>query len=194
MTAAPIRHAPLALWRIAHDFLHTLHMLFGAPEDVAFDHTLTRKQHALLLKWLRAGEALLRRLLLLEAAHYPPQPPRKPRAQHKRARVRMSFASDEPEKWRVSFRCFMDRRRPAGLRRSRKAAPKRFRSAWPLAERYEALLRVFNDPTGYARRLAARLRAAPHRRPEVLREAPHTEHLVGGYDEITQALAAPDTS
>ncbi|MDZ4689828.1 hypothetical protein [Terricaulis sp.] len=192
MTATPIRHAPLALWRIAQDFLHTLHMLFGAPEDVAFDHTLTHKQHALLLKWLRAGEALLRRLLLLEAAYYPPQPPRKPRAPHKRARVRMNFASDEPEKWRVSFRCFGDWRRSAPRGGQRRTL--RFRSAWPLAERYEALLRVFNDPTGYARRLAARLRAAPHRRLEVLRETPYAEHLVGGYDEITQALAAPDTS
>ena len=32
------------------------------------------------------------------------------------------------------------------------------RSAWPLAERFEALLRVYNDPMPYARRLARRLR------------------------------------
>ena len=34
----------------------------------------------------------------------------------------------------------------------------RFRSAWPLAERQEALLRVCNNPAPYAKRLAARLR------------------------------------
>jgi hypothetical protein len=38
----PIRNTPIALWRVAEAFLHTLHNLFGAPEDVAFRHTLTR--------------------------------------------------------------------------------------------------------------------------------------------------------
>jgi hypothetical protein len=45
----------------------------------------------------------------------------------------------------------------------------RFTSAWPLAERYEALIRVFNDPAPYAKRLAARLHALPHRAAELLR-------------------------
>jgi hypothetical protein len=43
------------------------------------------------------------------------------------------------------------------------AKPAKFHSAWPLAERYEALIRVFNDPAPYAKRLVARLNAAPHR-------------------------------
>jgi hypothetical protein len=46
--------------------------------------------------------------------------------------------------------------------------PATLRSAWPLAERYEALIRVFNDPTKYAQRLARRLHATPHRVVEVL--------------------------
>ena len=64
------RTAPLALWRIAETFLHTLFNLFGAPEDVARQHTFTHAPYVLLLSWIRAGEALLRRLLLIEAAAY----------------------------------------------------------------------------------------------------------------------------
>lgn len=198
-TPAPIRHAPIALWRVAEAFLHLLHNMFGAPEDVARGETLSRKAHALLLEWLKAGEAMMRRLLLFEAAAYPPQPPRKSRARRKRARTLMSFTADEPEKWRTSFRCFLDRRRPrpptsqnAG---EAPAVQTRALSAWPLAERYEALLRVFNDPTRYARRLAARLRAAPHRRAELMRAPDNAHRLVGdGYGEITQALASPNSS
>jgi hypothetical protein len=69
-TAAPIRHAPIALWRVAQAFLGTLHMLFGAPEDVARDHTLTAKAHKQMAQWLRCAEALLRRLLAIEASGF----------------------------------------------------------------------------------------------------------------------------
>ncbi|MBC7770848.1 MAG: hypothetical protein H7124_18875, partial [Phycisphaerales bacterium] len=65
-----IRHAPLDLWRIAEAFLHRLHDLFGAPQDIAAQHTLTRAAHKLMASWLSVGEALLRRLLLIEAAAY----------------------------------------------------------------------------------------------------------------------------
>jgi hypothetical protein len=41
----------------------------------------------------------------------------------------------------------------------RKLSPK-FRSAIPLALRFEAVLRVYNNPLPFARRLAARLRKA----------------------------------
>lgn len=49
------------------------------------------------------------------------------------------------------------------------AKPTKFYSAWPLAERYEALLRVFNNPAPFAKRLAARLHATPHRAAELMR-------------------------
>jgi len=51
--------------------MHTLFNLFGAPEDVAFRHTLTRAPYALMLSWIRCAEAMLRRLLLIEAAAFP---------------------------------------------------------------------------------------------------------------------------
>jgi hypothetical protein len=183
----PHRHAPLALWRIAQGFLNVLYATFGAPEDVAARHTLTRHAHALMAAWLRAGEMLMRRLLLIEAAAYP-KPNIRPLLSKKRVRARqlMGFSPDEPEKWRVRFRCFTHP--PSGVsgvthtqtqkeRDARKASavgvchpikPATLRSAWPLAERYEALIRVFNDPTKYAQRLARRLYAGPHRVVEVL--------------------------
>jgi hypothetical protein len=212
--------APLALWRIAAAFMRTLHMLFGAPEDVARGSMLTLKAHQLLATWLRRGEAMMRRLLLIEAAAFA-KPNIRPllRASRKRARKAMSFTPDTPEKWRVSFRCFSDRKLPAGklplhpepqrsgprriILRNEQPAPRphayhrrrrnrtrrkpilrqerecvvheeraTFRSAWPLAERYEALLRAFNNPLPYARRIARALHATPHRARELLLAPP----------------------
>jgi hypothetical protein len=256
---APIRTAPLDLWRIAAAFLAAIHALFGGPERVAFQHTLTAKAHGQLAAWLRCAEAMLRRLLLIEAAAYP-KPNTRPLLAPPRPRARklMSFTPDEPEKWRVSFRCLHlpprrggsvdpgrapgetkgDARAPSDafgvsspasggdkcasaepvfvfredrvpraktpLRRATRRAersarrrllrqdhlwvqyePKaRFRSAWPLAERYEAVLRVFNDPAPYARRLARRLHATPHRLAEALRAPPDAVQRVDRFDEM----------
>ncbi len=193
---APIRLAPLALWRVAETFLLTLAGLFGAPERVAFQHTLTGRSHRLLASWLRAGEALMRRLIAIEAAAYP-KPNTRPLLHaskllgRTRSRKLGGFDAEHPEKWRVSFRCFSsDRPRPTGKpRKARSAderwrrkwlgeAPETFHSAWPLAERYEALLRAFNDPAPYAKRLAARLHATPHRLVETLRAPADAEHRV----------------
>jgi len=211
MNAAPppIRNAPIALWRIAEAFLHTLHNLFGAPEDVAFRHTLTRAPYLLLLSWIRVGEALLRRLLLIEAASLP-KPNTRPilwPARKKRARRVMEFFDDKPEDWRVSFRCFSSSPVNGGSaeRRSRKGKGQRapsdrfalsspasggdvsFHSVWPLAERYEALIRVFNDPTAYAKRLASRLYArAVAALPALLREPKDARHRIDRYDEFVQ--------
>jgi len=67
------------------------------------------------------------------------------------------------------------------------AKPPSFHSAWPAAERYEALLRAFNDPAPYARRLAKRLHATPHRRSELLRAPPDARHKISGFDALTEA-------
>lgn len=195
---SPARIAPLALWRVAEAFLRLLHALFGAPEEVAARHTLTVGAHALLASWLRSAEALMRRLLLIEAAAFP-----KPNARpllhptRRRARKLMAFMPGEPEKWRVGFRCVEPLRpRPptspqAGgtpavrrrIAREERASYERFRSAWALAERYEALIRVFNDPAPYARRLARRLHACPHLLAEALHAPPEAAHRIDRFDE-----------
>lgn len=185
--------APLALWRVAAAFMHILHVLFGAPEDVAARDTLRLAAHKLLASWLRAGEAMMRRLLIIEAAAYA-KPNARPllRAPHKRKRKLMSFTADAPEQWRVSFRCFLGppaSRRPAPAHAGETPAfhnkPAQLRSAWPLAERYEALLRVFNNPLPYARRLARQLYAAPQRLCELLRAHFEAEQRVDSFETLT---------
>jgi hypothetical protein len=193
-TPAPIRNAPIALWRVAEAFLHALHNLFGAPEDVAFRHTLTRGPYVLLLSWIRVGEAMLRRLLLIEAAAVP-KPNTRPilwPTRAKRARRMIEFFDDKPEDWRVSFRCQCDvrvrkatRKRVTLSRSERDASPPSFHSVWPLAERYEALLRVFNDPTGYAKRLAKRLYARAV--ACLFREPREARHRIDLYDQFESA-------
>ena len=189
--------------------IQTIFALFGDPAHIAWQHTHRKSERTLLLKWLRAGEALMRHLLLIEASHFAranTRPLLHANKLTRRPRVRrlMSFEADKPEAWRVSFRCLMtaDRRLPAGKpavqlaqacaasstacrleaggpqlqldRRDRwhqARWPKQtFHSAWPLAERAEAMLRAFNAPHIYARRLARRLHASPHRSVELTRQ------------------------
>jgi len=210
MSAAtpPIRHAPIALWRVAESFLHILHNLFGAPEDVAVRHTLMRGPYALMLSWIQVGEALLRRLLLIEAAALP-EPNTRPILWQKRQRKRrvMEFFDDKPEDWRVSFRCIQSctlrqaqrdavsgeaKRNSVTLSLSKGDAA-RFHSTWPLAERYEALIRVFNDPTAYAKRLAKRLYARGVAVSALLRAPPQAKHRIDRFDELeTHADTAAD--
>src|SRR5690242_11373557 len=101
------RVAPLALWRVAEAFLSTLHMLFGAPEEVAAKHTLTAKAHALMASWLRCAEAMLRRLVAIEAAAYGAPPPSPDgdtspaRGGGQRARKLVVHEPEHPENWRV---------------------------------------------------------------------------------------------
>jgi len=177
------RFAPLPLWRAAGALLQTLFTLFGAPEQLAERHTIVGAEHKLILNWLRCAEALMRRLLFIEASAYP-KPNTRPLLHATRARKRrtMEFWPDKPEEWRVSFRVFMDRPRPAGMRRRQPATTPavqtRFHSAWPLAERFEALLRAHNDPAPFARRLARRLYARPHAIDTLLRAPAELEHRI----------------
>ena len=138
----------------------------------------------------------MRQLLLVEAAALP-KPNTQPLSWPRRARKRrlVSFSADAPESWRVSFRCFSAPRRAAGAkRRSRTPKPRvtredrwsfentkkqSFHGAWPLAERAEASLRVFNDPLPYAKRLARRLYAKPQRARAVQLFTPGAPGIVG---------------
>lgn len=192
------RFAPLPLWRAAGAFLETLFNLFGAPGRLAARHTILGPEHKPILNWLRCAEALMRRLLFIEASHYP-KPNIRPLLHTKRARKRrtMEFWPDKPEQWRVSFRVFTsaDRRLAAGklARPERLSAahtpcrleaggPQTFHSAWPLAERFEALLRVHNNPAPYVRRLSRRLHARPHLAAVIVRAPSELQHRIAPAD------------
>jgi hypothetical protein len=209
--------------------MHTLHMLFGAPEDVAAEHTLTRAPYKLMLSWIQCAEAMLRRLLLIEASAFPKPntrlaaPKRSeggPLLHEQRQPVRKlgAFDADKPEDWRVSLRCFHlpprggSAKPRSGEAKGRVASSdhfaisspargedkKRFFSAWPLAERYEALIRVINNPEPYARRLARQLHALPHRIRELFRAPEEAQHRIEDWNvfDVSAQRAWPvaDTS
>jgi hypothetical protein len=231
--------APPALWCAAETLVQTLYDLFDSPAEVAWSDTLTSKAYRLMQTWLRVAEALMRRLLLIEAAACAKtldrrRPRRRlletdgvPPAGTPAVQV-VEFFPDKPQDWRVSFRCLVATRAtnssPArggsGSRQSRETKgdgddraqfctslsdrfattspasgggfrpTKRFRSAWPLALRFEALLRVYNDPLPYARRLAARLHARPERARDMLRAPPDAHHKIGDDDFAALTHAA----
>lgn len=226
--------------------MRLLFALFGDPSDVAAQHTLKLKAYQLTASWLRVGETMMRRLLLIEAAAFA-KPNTRPLLREPRRRTRklMLFTHDKPENWRVSFRCFTpprvlspskagatatalrqvqdsngprpfiireepalrartsnraqrrrtNRKRHAPLlRQDRECIVRRprmiFRSAWPLAERYEALLRAFNNPLPYARRLWRQLHATPHRVRDLFIAPPEAPHRIDRYTELTAAAEA----
>lgn len=197
--SSPQRFAPIALWRVASRLMITLFNLFGEPQQLAFRQTFYARDYKLACNWLRTVEALFRKLLVIEASHYARHlTPPKPRAKRKRVTRWVTFYPDKPDDWRVSFR--MDRGRPrphpsidqasAIAHTSRRAPRTPFHCAWPLAERFEALLRVHNDPTAYAKRLARRLYAAPQRIAEILREPTELQYRIDiePYAEIAALL------
>jgi hypothetical protein len=192
------RKAPIALWRFARMFFCNMHLAWGNPQDVAALPFLTSKIHELLASWIRVGEALMRHMLLLEAAALgaPAPSPAQQRRKPPRQRKLVEFYPEKPEDWRVSFACVaaMDRRRPrrpipvhAG---ETPAVHNSFHTAWPLALRYEALVRAFNDPQAYARRLARHLHAHPELVEPLLRAPPEYKHRVDCAEEIMQAARA----
>ncbi|MGD9968142.1 MAG: hypothetical protein AB7T59_16605 [Hyphomonadaceae bacterium] len=194
------RTAPLAFWRIAEAFLHLLTALFGAPEHIAARHSFTHRSYVRMMSWLRAGEALLRRLLAIEAAAYAkPNTRALLRSARKRTRRAAEFWPEKPQEWRVSFRCFAsatDRPRTRGGRGP--SAERRFHDAWPAALRFEALIRAFNDPQTYARRIARRLHANIARLTCLLHAPDSYQHRVDCAAAITSAVHAawpmPDSS
>jgi hypothetical protein len=225
-----IRQSRLQLWAIAQHFLGVLFDLFGAPEVIAARHTLRRSEWAMLAKWLRAGEAMMRQLLLVEASHCAkPNTPPLLRKQRARARKLVGFDADTPENWRVCLRLSLPgrsakREEPGSIgqqaasdewtpdrrvlthagpgnggisREDRWCAEKVrreiFHSAWPLAERAEALLRVFNDPLPFARRLARKLYARPHQARALLRYPREAPDLVGE-PELAEVLVSAGLS
>jgi hypothetical protein len=193
---SPITTAPIELWRIAREYIVSLFNLFGAPEAIA-GQPLYADTRKLLLQWLRTGEAIMRQLLLIEASALGPlPPPPPPRSRKPRIRRRVEFFADKPEDWRVSFRIFMERGRPRprvhvspNQTRARTPALHKFFNPWPIAERAEALLRAFNNPEPYARRLARRLRGQPHRAKPLLTLPPNWERCLFDAHEFREAAA-----
>ena len=205
--------APPALWAAGRYFLDWLMALFGAPHDVAALGVLTPKERSEILGWLRPVEALVRLLLIAEAAALPRPAPPSPsslRPEPRRSAAERPHAEPDPEdsrRWPTRFRVFVARgskrrRDPSDAgRRWDDHAP--WLDPWPVARRIEAVRRVLEDASPYARRLARRLAAAPARAEPLISRARNTnrkrrqlgdEALGFAADHAAAALAHFDTS
>src|SRR5262249_46336448 len=143
-------------------FIDSICEWFGLPRAIAARVKLPRKEYKILLAWIADAEALLRRILVIEAASLDLKPaaakiqPRATKPQKKTDKehlhqTRSSFKLAEPEPAEtkpVTDTSFFDNR---GYRER-----KRFFNVQGLARRFEALLRVFDAPQQYINR-AARL-------------------------------------
>lgn len=188
---APTRHAPRALWLIAQAFMQALFALFGNPEDIARAPYRQAKAYKQLALWIAGGEALLRRLLMIEAEALPDAPTQKPRTTRRpHTRAKIACMPEHPQAWPISFRAVPARRRTRtrGARAPRRAFTRHIIDSWPLALRYEALLRAYNNPAPYAARLARHLRAEPRRVHSILRHAQAVIATIGrdADDEIVK--------
>ena len=157
---------------------------FGDPAALIKGGAIYGKTRERMLRWLHDMECVVRRLLLLRAALCPapalrPVRPSKPR----KLRLREGDAeklfgpSADPALWRVTFRMPVpaepswmfggfrahEGQYDLGHRVEDSATPSSLNSMYwvddprPLAERFEALRRVIEDPDHYAARLAQRL-------------------------------------
>lgn len=188
------RRAPAALWALAYACLATLRALFGAPRDVAAAGWLARRTRNLLRFCLNATQAVAARLLLIEAAALPAPAPTAHRARKPQPRRLIEHRADAPEHWRVALRLHPHRRLPAGstshCRQDTGGAKRDRQNAWPLAERYEAILRACAAPAPYARRLARRLHAASDRADDILSASAPSARLISADAHAALGAAA----
>lgn len=164
-------------WGLGRDLILMIALRFGLPASLARRRTIARRERALMLAWLAPLEHFVRRLLFIAAAAMGrPNAPREipPVPGIKQTIGRPGFASEDSRDWGVSFMLFEPERRPAKARPSGRVEcwPRAAHSALPLAERFEALIRVTENPDRYAKRLAQRLRAKPARVRRLIRSAP----------------------
>ena len=160
----PIPDAPY-LWNVLRHYIEQTCIAFGLPASIARRIWLTRTHNQHLLDWLRPLEALLRRLIFLDAIALTPEPP--PAPEHKTRAKRVmpaafgaAFDPDNSETWRVNFNlgATADRRPPAG-HAAKHTKPRLINSvaSAPAALRLEALIRAFNEREKLALRLALKL-------------------------------------
>lgn len=174
-TAHPELKAP---WSIAEMLLGVVAAAFGAPADIEARGAVKREFGRSLRDWLRAAEALVRRLLLIEAASLDVAPS----APAQSAPARATFARELPPRARrCSFRVFIDRRpsfREQRAGRIRRAPTASIPTA-PLAARAAALIDVVARPAIWARRVARKLVRRPYRARALARYPAHAPRFVG---------------
>ncbi|MBC7769061.1 MAG: hypothetical protein H7124_09770 [Phycisphaerales bacterium] len=181
----PTPSDPIAsFWAAARALYQRMRASLGAPEAIAQRRHIERETLAAMRAWLRPIEALVRKLIFIEAAALAREPQAPRLAPVQRATPCFRKATLEPQKRVPSLRIWpRDPPMPARIRqlglpllvrdiyrerardaRSRQLNMVRFmRPSEPLriARRIEALARLLEKPTSAIRRLAKKLRAAP---------------------------------
>ncbi|MFT3728745.1 MAG: hypothetical protein QM759_13055 [Terricaulis sp.] len=187
------RVAPLDLWRCVGEFLETLIVLFGMPGEIAWALVHTAAERKLLLTWLRAAEAMMRRMLLIEASrHLQTNTPSPLSSLSPLSPAQAQQGQSGQRRQCISFHCFVGGSRATPRRASKRKPPRRFIASATLAARFEALLRAYEDPAPFARRLSRRLRKAPRRAIAMLAAPEGARYKIGEapFSQMT-ALCGP---
>lgn len=215
-SAPPRTEAQRQLWQNLAGYIEAAYALFGSPSAIARQTWFSRAAHKLCAAWLVTLEALLRRLLYLDALELTPtQAPAAAPEVKTRARSLMRttagapFDVDNSETWRTQF-LLLPRQERRANRTRRKACAHLINavSSAPLALRFEAIIRAYNDREAQAQRLADHLHArraeAPalykhvtRRPPRALAAQPRFAELLQSGDLCaahTQAKFAANTS
>ncbi|MDX2275262.1 MAG: hypothetical protein NW206_07395 [Hyphomonadaceae bacterium] len=148
---------PLALWRVLRHYIVSLFSLFGDPLALARRVWITRDEARTIADALRPLEMMLRRLVFLDALELAPAPARARAPAKARQRTRRdTYNLETTESWRPSFDLRL--RGASAPRRDAPVTPRpRLPNAEltrPLALRYEAMLRGFNEPAPLVQRMA----------------------------------------
>lgn len=182
---------PIAtLWQNARAWFADALDVFGGPENIR--RIVDRLARRTIARQLKALEALVMKLLLIEAANLAPRPaaPQRTRAASpQQGRTTSAIDPTQPETWRVCYQIqippeptprFAPRIRSLGRSRFIRATvlsakallatkcantieTREHASAEKLARRFEALRRVFANPLPRARRLQRKLLALKQR-------------------------------
>lgn len=168
-------------WDGLKDLLRWTAILFGQPSDLLHEELAPRTRALGIRSWLWGLEAIVRGLLLLMAAELPKPDPRPPRPTRRvRAAPVDPPANDawpydlESQRWTgVAFTYLPPTLRAGPARkRRRRLVPKSRYGTYALAFRFEALIRVAENPEPYAARMARRLHRNPGRIARVLSPPP----------------------
>lgn len=188
---------------IAHDYLHLFGLMlrgmiksFGAPFDLFEIKAILLKDRPDFLHYLRALEAMLRRILLmLVAAATEPLPPVKARL---RATANTADAAPEPAVkplWPAGLCVHFSYVPPPLYRGEAQHYPRKVRGAdliyapaHPLAARLEALIRIYADPQTAVRRLRRRLARAALKHQVCARMMAEPAGLAVEYPHLLSAL------
>ncbi|MBI1186202.1 MAG: hypothetical protein GC206_02550 [Alphaproteobacteria bacterium] len=153
-----------AAWEHVAATVHRIAMLFGDPVALRDQQWLALGDARVLLGWLRPLEALLRRLLLLEAVRCAPPPRRlSPRDPARFAAIRAGAP-------RRAFRILPYTHQSSGAAPRREPAdPSALVASRPFALRFNAIVCALNRPAPIIARLARRLYARDRRALAVAR-------------------------